>query len=248
MVQVGKFSVEIINADGRIAFPEHKSESGEVYVEVEPDAEYYIRVKSDSEDQVKAYFSVDGNDLGYNCILSKNNKPQEKGLWEYKDGKSYQHALKFAKAPVRQAAGHETCAPFWTGKVEVRFHEVTFSGYKEQKDVASKWNGGSVSYVMGISDPDKKKGVKSDKGEQFEVKKSKRRRKAYKTGGLLQTVTLRYCSTLGLIHAGVLAKPPVWDMQRLTNPAEDSQEAPEPSATVKGENGGKAELFDLTED
>ena len=155
MVHVGKFSVEIINADGRIAFPEHKSESGEVYVEVEPDAEYYIRVKSDSEDRVKAKFSVDGNDLGYTSILSKKKGWQDEGLWEYKDGKSYVHALKFAKAPVRQAADHESSAPFWTGKVEVRFHEATFSGsYKEQKDVASKWNGGSVEYVMGISDPD----------------------------------------------------------------------------------------------
>lgn len=240
--------MELINADGLQAFPEHKSESGETFVEVEPDSEYYIRIHTDSEDRVKVHFSVDGNDLGYNSTISKKDKPQDKGLWEYKDGKSYQHALKFAKTPVREAT-NEAQAPFWTGKVEVTFYEAKFTGYKEQKDFSNKWNGGDVSYVMGISDPDKKKGVKSDKGEKFEVHKSKRRRKTYSKGGVLATVTLRYCSTLGLIHAGVLAKPPVWDMQRLTNPAKDSQESvPEPETTVKGEGGGQVEVFDLTED
>ena len=101
---------------------------------------------------------------------------------------------------------------------------------------------------MGISDPDKKKGVKSDKGETFTAHKSKRRRKTYAKGGLLCTITLRYCSTLGLIHAGVLAKPPLWDMQRLTDPADKGEQKPEPKSTVKGEGGGKVEVFDLTDD
>jgi len=247
MVKHAKYSVEIVNADGRTPFPEHKSEGGETFVEVEPDAEYFIRIKSESEDKVKIHFSVDGKDLGYNAIISKTGPPQDKGLWEYKDGKSYHHALKFAKAEVRQAT-NESSAPFWTGKVEVTVYEATFIGYKEQKDHSSKWNGGDVSYVMGILDPDKKKGVKSDKGEKFDVHKSKRRRKTYANGGLLATITLRYCSTLGLIHAGVLAKPPMWDIQRLTNPAESTENAPEPETTVKGEGGGQVEVFDLTDD
>lgn len=250
MVKLGKYSVEIINEETKIAFPEHKSESGEIYVEVEPEAEYKIRIKTDSEDPVRADFSVDGSSLGYNATISKKDPPQDKGLWEYKDGKSYHRALKFAKAQVRQPTGNEANAPnFWTGKVEVTFSEAFFKGYKEQGDHSSTWNGGDVSFVMGISDPDKKKGVKSDKGERFEVHKSKRRRKTYTKGGVLQTITLRYCSTLGLIHAGVLAKPPMWDMHRLSNPVEESQEnAPEPETTVKGEGGGKVEVFDLTED
>lgn len=249
MVKQGKYSVEIVNADGRIPFPEHTSTSGETFVEVEPEAEYYIRVKADSEDKVKGVISVDAKELGYHFLASKTIPPKDKGIWEYKDGKSYVHALKFAKANVRQATGNDTTAPFWTGMIEVSFYEASFKGYKEQKDHTNKWNGGDVAYVMNISDPDKKKGVKSDKGEHFEVKKSKRRRKQYAKGGLLSTITLRYCSTLGLIHAGVLAKPPMWDMQRLTNPAEDSQEpAPEPSATIKGENGERSDVFDLTDD
>lgn len=246
MVKQGKFSVELVNADGRTPFPEHKAENGEVYVEVEPNAEYFIRVKSDSEDRVRMDFAVDGKSLGYHGTLSKNTPPQDKGIWEYKDGKSYQHALKFAKAEVRQDTGDST-APFWTGKVQVTVSEAIDNGYKEQKDHSSKWDGGDVSYVMGISDPDKKKGVKSDKGESFSVHKSKRRRKAYAKGGLLSTITLRYCSTLGLIHAGVLTKPPMWDMQRLVNPAEENgEDKPEPESTVKGEGGGQVEVFDLT--
>ena len=91
--------------------------------------------------------------------------------------------------------------------MEVTLWETIFKGYTELKDHSSKWDGGDVSYVMGISDPDKKKGVKSDKGESFEVRKSKRRRKTYNNGGLLATITLHYCSTLGLVQAGVIWQP-----------------------------------------
>jgi len=31
----------------------------------------------------------------------------------------------------------------------------------------------------------------------------------------LGTITLKYCYTIGLIHAGILAKPPNWDGERL---------------------------------
>ena len=110
-------------------------------------------------------------------------------------------------------------------------------------DFSNSWNGGDVAYVMGISDPDQKKGVKSQKGETFTAHKSKRRRKMYAKGGLLCTITLRYCSTLGLIHAGILPKPPMWDLHRLANPADDNgQEKPKPKSTVKGEGGDKVEV------
>ena len=36
----------------------------ETYVEVEPDAEYYIRIETDYEGKGKVHFSIDGADLG----------------------------------------------------------------------------------------------------------------------------------------------------------------------------------------
>jgi hypothetical protein len=191
MVKQGKFTIQLVNANGGIPFPEHTKENGEVYVEVEPDAEYYIRVEGDSEDLVRMDFEVDGKSLGYNSTMSKTSPAQDKGIWEYKDGKSYIHALKFAKANVQQDDGRGGATPYWTGMVEVTVHEAIENGYKEQRDHSNKWNGGDVSFVMGISDPDKKKGVKSDKGETFTAHKSKRRRTTFAQGGL-RFVTVRH--------------------------------------------------------
>lgn len=250
MVKIGKFSAEIILADAdKMPFPEHISSNGEIFVEVEPESEYYIRVKTDYEDTVRVDISVDGNNLGYYSTMTKESGAEEKGLSKRECGKSYKYALKFDKANVRQKEegdkGREV--PFWTGKIEVEFSEAVFQGYSAIQDYSQNWKGGDVSFVMGISDPDKKKGVKSGKGDTFEVKKVGGGQVAnYGKGGLLQKITLRYCSTLGLIHAGILAKPPMWDFHRLTNPAESQENVPQPNATVTGENGGDAELFDLS--
>jgi hypothetical protein len=245
----GKYSVQLIHAETKEAFHVHTAPNGETYVEVEPDAEYFIRVATDSEEIVKVEISVDGKSLGYYFPFSKADSTSDKGLWRYENGKSYDIALKFAKAPVREATNGSTPPVFWTGKVDVKVSEAIQSGYVEMPDFSSTWNGGDVGYVMGISDPDKKKGVISDKGTQFEVTKSKRRRVTFKTGGLLATITLRYCSTLGLIHAGVLPKPPMWDLHRKLNPRDSDEPKAEPTklVTLKNENGGQVEVLDLTD-
>lgn len=198
---------------------------------------------------VRAEIIVDGKPLGYYIPIDKTSPAQEKGVWKFENGKSYNYALKFAKPKVREATndGAVSDKPFWTGIVQVEFSEAIFSGrYYEAEDYTKSWEGGDVSFVMGISDPDKKKGVKSEQGSSFNVQKSKRRRADFAKGGLLKTITLRYCSTLGLIHVGILPKPPMWDFHRLTNPAENGEEnAPQPSTTVEGENGKPSEVFDL---
>lgn len=89
--------------------------------------------------------------------------------------------LKFSKAQVRAAMNGSNPPASWTIKVDVTFSEAILDGYYEQQDRSSTWSGGDISYVMGISDPDKKKGVMSDKGTQFEVRKSKRRSLTYKS-------------------------------------------------------------------
>lgn len=46
MVKKGPFTVEIIDAYTKQAFKEHNdTNDGKIYAEVEPDAEYFIRVK-----------------------------------------------------------------------------------------------------------------------------------------------------------------------------------------------------------
>jgi len=205
MVKKGKFSVEIINADTKTAFPEHTAPNGDLYVEVEPDSEYFIRMHSDFQGPATANICVDGRDLGFTCNFSKGGPSQDRGIWEFVNGKSVDHALKFVKTLARKG---DTPSDGWTGKVEVKFFEAISVGYRNLKEYKNAWKGGDVSYVMGISDPDKKKGVKSGKGASFAAEQLSGRYERYERGASLGTITLHYCSTLGLIEAGILPKPP----------------------------------------
>jgi hypothetical protein len=45
---------------------------------------------------------------------------------------------------------------------------------------------------------------------------------SFKRGELLHSVTLKYCTVVGLIQAGLLPKPPLWEFQRLLYPREES--------------------------
>ena len=72
MVVAGKFKVEVVYAETKIPFKEHTATTdGDTYVEVEPDAEYFVDIESKSEDPVVAYIRIDGKDLGYNVTLRK---------------------------------------------------------------------------------------------------------------------------------------------------------------------------------
>ena len=96
-----------------------------------------------------------------------------------------------------------------------------------------------VGYVPGKSNEEQKKGGKSAEGttalrthqfsqpstsskkpkkqeddEQSTTSESEDEPKE-KDPKKLGTITLKYCSTIGLIHAGILAKPPNWDEERL---------------------------------
>jgi hypothetical protein len=61
---------EIVHAESKNPFPEHTAFNRDTYVEVEPNAEYYICIKSDHPAMVIAEILVDGKPLGYSCRLS----------------------------------------------------------------------------------------------------------------------------------------------------------------------------------
>lgn len=258
MVKQGDFSVELVYADSKTPFPEHTASDGSTYVEVEPDAEYFIRIHSDRKSSVLSELSVDGSPLQYWATLTREYTHDDFGLWSFKDGKSSFQALRFVKAGVRND-GHASAS--WTGTIEVKFHEAIFEKYYEQEDYSANWSGGDISFVTGLSDPDKKKGVKSGKGSSIQVEKaSGRTMQFHSKGALIGTVKLHYCSILGLVKAGILPKPPRfdWDHLRRQYPRESAgsptaaQEFPEPEMkknklTVCGiEQEVNAWTFDLT--
>jgi hypothetical protein len=72
-----------------------------------------------------------------------------------------------------------------------------------------------------MSDPRQSKSVKSEVGmSQITKPRSKRNKKPYyQLGKKLHSFKLNYCSVLGLIEAGILPKPPLWDHARMLKPA-----------------------------
>ena len=113
---------------------------------------------------------------------------------------------------------------------------VTYAARKHTYYTNPKLASSDVGYVQGISDEKHKKGVKSAEGttalrthhfncnsrsndrpskktkvSQFEAPEQKpKKREPEKLG----SITLKYCSTIGLIHAKILTTPPDWDLQQ----------------------------------
>ena len=79
MVRKGNFHMEIVSADTNIPFKEHRHPNGEVYVEVNPNTEYFIRIKSDDEGLVVCKCVVDGVSLGYNVSFDIGSR---RGVWQ----------------------------------------------------------------------------------------------------------------------------------------------------------------------
>jgi hypothetical protein len=115
---------------------------------------------------------------------------------------------------------------------------VTYAAPKHTYYLNSKLASSDVGYVPGISDDKHKKGVKSAEGttalrthhfsrtwnSSSSDKPSKKPKlpqiqKLYskpkeREPEKLCSITLKYCSAIGLIHAKILARPPDWDLEQ----------------------------------
>ena len=267
MVVQGKFQVEVVYADTKLPFKEFTSEDdGQLYLEVEPDAEYFIMISSKSEDPVIAEIKIDGTGLGSHVTgLAKHNSatPYLCGITSRdENGGVTKQALQFVKSTVLQKTEENKGIPpqYWTGTVEVSFYEstaeqvVTSSSNQGTRAFSSSWKGnsGDVGYMIGKSDPDKKKGVMSAAGNTTEYVPPPANQSVtgnghkpaittvYRKGGLLQTIHMKYCSTLGLIFANILPKPPCWDFQRMVapGPQKDFSDKIDSSGAIDLSGGG----------
>lgn len=218
MVKEGKFTVEIVLADTQTAFKEHKGpDDGKTYAEVEPDAEYFIRVKNEhANGTVIESMQVDGERLGY-AHRTKYGNDATRGLWSRKNGKETKKAFRFQKASVMDCAADVDGKP-WTGCVEISFHEAINGTMITQGDHKSTWGGGKVGSLIGQQ---AKKGIKSVAGSALDIKevaKGPQQVIRYQKGDLLGTIKLYYCTAVGLIFANVLPKPPFWQLARMLHP------------------------------
>jgi hypothetical protein len=215
MVKKGRFTVELIRADTRVAFMEHTKDD-KTYAEVEPDVEYFVRLETEPGLRVHAEIYVDGKHLGYAIEIGSpllEKETTDKGLWSFDGISSTDQALKFAKAKVFDSADETENTPFWTGNIEVKFYELFDTGeIVTRQPFQNTWDGGDVGPVMGLQTDSNMKGVMSTEGKTvINGKEEKRKRKYRRIGRKLASIKLHYCSTVGLIFAGVLGPVnPIW--------------------------------------
>jgi hypothetical protein len=218
MVRKGNFELRLIYADTKVPFKEHAHTDSKVYAEVEPKVEYYLQMRSHHPKGVVFRFEVDGKDLGYQGNRKSGyHKWYTFGLWHREEDEEFHNALKFHslyRRPIHDDGSDSDSDSsdngHWTGFVKLNVYEYVPDGHKfrKKKDVASAWYPDTETIAKGLNMSQNKKSCNSVKGL-TKTKKIQGRKKSrdYKVGSLLESVTLHYCSTVGLIAAKVLTRP-----------------------------------------
>ena len=210
MVRQGWFEIELINAETKVPFKEHTHTDGRTYSEVEPDADYFIRVKGHNLEVAVVKLSIDGKDLGYQSPIHKTYGWVEKGLFKRQNGSDSHNALRFNKLyNPRNVVGDDEYEGHWTGSVELKVSKyVQLNEYASLHDSKSSWTPNADAVLDGLNMSSNKKACNTVHGKtQTAVSKTKAHM-LYTGGDHLETIKLYYCSTVGLFAAKVLKPPP----------------------------------------
>lgn len=260
MVMQGDIEVQLVYAEtddgSKPPFKEHPKHA-QVYVEVEPDCEYFIAVRRAKHSDIATYecrFQVDDQDLGYHLHLSHvKDDFGYYGLLERKDGIQTTHALKFVKPRISQS-GADTQSRLLMGKVTVSVYEAKFHGYTISSGQPRDFSAATLAEpVVGLGNGmlAKKKGLRTGQGStqlpKVEVGGGSGKSPKWSTGRLVDTIELNYCAALGLIEVGVLAKPDVMTHHRMKHPADPGQVLQVQPKKIRT-NGTEVELFELPDE
>jgi len=263
MTRRGNYTVELVDAGTKQKFKEHKARHGfHAYIEVEPDAEYFIRFIHHAERNIIVTYKVDGQKLGYelHCIPEDVNKELDHGLWSRNNNHSHDKALKFQKVdPLSLTRGEKAVDDTNdtnAAVIEINIYERIFlDGYDQAKNEKMINLIDSVNVDETHFKP--KKLLKSAEGQRVKTSFDSTRIQNAKCGRKLKTIKVKYCSVVGLIEAGVLPKPKsIYDYGKLIKPSITSTKKLDIKAEVfthesRDENGtiiesSQVEMFDLT--
>ena len=261
MVVVKDFEFQIVSTedDNKTPFKEWESKTNlETYVEVEPDAEYFLSVEKVQLSSTSLYceYYVDGKFLGYYDAfpVNRNLGPRFRGIFSRSNSSvETMKALKFVKASFhssnkedRVGFGSEIGAGM--GIIEMKVYQAIENGYTatgNEKSFASSFTTSSIDIEDGAV-VTMKKNLRTGEGNKSVVTKASNMngvKMTYLKGLHLYTIPLNYCATLGLISVGILPKPPAWDYQRMIRPskltAEEKQRVEKGITNVSQNERGK---------
>jgi hypothetical protein len=193
-----QFVVELVNAETGRAFQQHTGPGGKVFALLEPNDEYFIRVKNNcsSGKGVLVKYEVDGQNLRF-CQSVKYGNEGIGGVRSVKCGTKMKKALRFDETSSTAADSEGKM-----GWVKVHVYESTNEGgYRMLDDHEPKG---------ACLDTQQKHGVKSSEGcTILEVKGvEKRKVKAYCRGKKLETIKMYYGSSIVLVSVGAIPSPP----------------------------------------
>jgi len=229
MVIVNDFEFQIVSAEDKIPFKEHKKGLN-TYVEVEPDAEYFVSVRRvrDSTEQVMCKIMVDDQSLGRK-FYSKKATASAKfcGISSRSKGVKTNKALKFVKASFTSGDNTDTGSTMaGMGKIEMNVNKAILTGQQSSRSrdtIKQKSFVTSTIEMVDKASVTMKKNLRSGEGLIVETSTydSNKVTKKYihSKGDSLCKITLHYCATPGLVAVGVLPKPPLWDHARMLKPA-----------------------------
>jgi hypothetical protein len=229
MVASGDFEVHLVYADTKTPLREHEKD-GKVYAEAEPDAEYFIAIRRRGNSGPRAIltdFYVDGKQLKHHRWWTRAcHDFSYDGMYSRTDGHTQQTALQFklARAEKDKTDGKRFAEVM--GKVEVKIFEAIPEA-REALPVAPQTPPRSqikipaatvtpdacVPTVAGVGCMSenfaKKKFILSVPGTTSITKPiTEAHSQSHTKGHYIDTITLYYCSAVGLIEVGVLPKPP----------------------------------------
>lgn len=220
----GNLSLEIINAETKQPMKEFTAPDGKVYVEAEPDLEYFLCCANNNshEKRTCVEFFIDNTELNYTKNI-KNNKLSTCGIWQRINGVSSNKALKFVLKARRAAAAANQSNPFHVGTIKAVFCKaIKTDVLKERKDHTTKFENGTATQTG-------KKAFVSVKGSITTTKTEVRKfHKSYRRGEKLGKITIHYTSALGFIHLGILPSAP--------EPGTNNQREHQPTPSVANNN------------
>ena len=260
MPSKGPYTVQLIDAKTKQAFKEHPGRNGmDGYIEVEPGLDYFIRLQNNSSYEILWTKKVDGLKIRHKGYLEPELYDDD-GVWSYNSltRTSTTKALSFHNAIVnpRTLKEEDIDQNNEVGVIKIKIYEaVEEDGYGYMEDIKNDFVGSSK--VNATHAQETKKFLKSGIGSVTNNAHDSGKRHYFQKGAKLQTIKIKYCSTVGLIVDGVLPKPPSWEWFRLVKP---QAVIPSPQLEIepfigtnerKDGNGNvvettKYEIFDLT--
>uniref|UniRef100_A0A7S2YMS5 Uncharacterized protein n=1 Tax=Entomoneis paludosa TaxID=265537 RepID=A0A7S2YMS5_9STRA len=264
MVQFGALQIQLVQAINKEPFKEHTSANGDVYVEVEPDVEYFLSVHKTSVTDSHLYvkYQIDDETLDFCSIFPRylNDEKRFIGLYQEKKGGGSDKALKFVLPPTIERRRSDFDPRELVGSIRidiseavvgsVRSHHHDFNENHSEQSVRPK------TVTIPAKSPQLKEKVVRSAGGDFRTDPVPVPEKAgvsvrFEPGSPLGSLTLRYCCAKGLLEAGILQSADIWRFLREEKPADPCYElnVQPKRQKIHCENGTvkDVDLFDFSE-